>query len=108
MFFAECEPLKLRPALRKCLTFSRTPESAVSAAEALSFQHRPEGVVVVGTPTGSDAFVREHADSKAANAHELVGTMMDLRSQRRTTCCCSACHSRASHGPLSSSCLTTP
>ena len=77
-FFAECEPLKLRPALRKCLTFSRTPENAAAAAEALGFEHRPEGVVVVGTPIGSDAFVREHADSKAAKARELMGTMMDL------------------------------
>ena len=34
--------------------------------------------MVVGTPIGSDAFVREHANSKAAKAHELMGTMMDL------------------------------
>ena len=77
-FFAECEPLKLGPALRKCLTFSRMPENAAAAAEVVGFEHRPEGVVVVGTPIGLVAFVREHADSEAAKARELMGTMMDL------------------------------
>ncbi len=77
-FFAECEPLKLLPALGKCLTHSRTPANAAAAAEALGFEHRPEGVIVVGTPIGSDDFVRAHVGSKAEKTKELVATMMDL------------------------------
>ena len=77
-FIAECAPHNLFPANHKCLTYSRTPALAASAAEALQFTHSADGVVVVGTPIGSDEFVRAHASSKADKAIELTGIMLDL------------------------------
>ena len=78
MFTAECAPHKLDTAWCKCLTFSRTSALAAAAAAQLQFTPREDDVVVVGTPGGTDAFVRAHATSKAEKAVELIGTILDL------------------------------
>ena len=77
-FIAECAPHNLFTAPPKCLTYSRTPALAEQAAQALQFTHCPDGVVVVGTPLGSDEYVRAHASSKAEKAVDLIGIMLDL------------------------------
>lgn len=64
--------------LPKCGVYSRNTANAAEVAAALGIAHRLDGLLVAGTPVGTDAFITAHADSRAESVCAAIDTLMDL------------------------------
>ena len=78
--------LRMRPS-KMALTGGPDPESGALLAAELGVRHCPDGVVLCGTPVGTDAFVEATVGDRADAVIEQVNKLMrlPLRAQSRCT-----------------------
>ena len=78
--------LRMRPS-KMALTGGPGPGAAALLATELGVQHSPDGVLLCGTPTGTDAFVEAAVSERADAVIEQVNKLMrlPLRAQSRCT-----------------------
>ena len=68
----------LEASLGKCGVYSPNSQAAANVADTLGISHQLHGLVVAGTPFGSDAFVREHVKTKADNLDAVIEKLVGL------------------------------
>ena len=73
-----CAQVGLQVNDAKCHAYSRSHGAAQSVSAATGATHAPRGLVIAGTPLGTDDFVREIAAGKAEEAQCAVATLMSL------------------------------
>ena len=74
---AKCEEIGLTANLAKCGAYSRDAQAAARVAAELGIRHCVDGIVVAGTPIGTDEFVKAYVEAKADAACKSVDAVMD-------------------------------
>lgn len=64
--------------LNKCGVYSRNAAAAIEAANILEVPHRAEGLLVAGTPVGTDEYITSHADSKSDDVAKFIDGLQDI------------------------------
>jgi hypothetical protein len=72
-----CEDIGLKANLAKCAAYSRDVQAAAAVAAELGIKHCVDGMVVAGTPIGTDAFVRAHVNAKADAVCASIDAVME-------------------------------
>ena len=77
--------LRMRPS-KMALTGGPDADSAAELAMELGVQHRPDGVLLCGTPVGTDAFVEATVSERADAVIEQINKLMRLPLRAQTRC----------------------
>jgi hypothetical protein len=94
-----CEGIGLHANLTKCVAYSPNARAAAAVAAALGIRHCVDGMVVAGTPIGTDAFVKAHVAAKADAVSKSVDAVMEttLPAQDKLTLLRASTQHRTTH-----------
>jgi hypothetical protein len=73
----QCEGIGLHANLAKCGAYSRNVQAAADVAAALGIRHCVDGMMVAGTPIGTDEFVKAHVNAKAEAVSKSIDAVME-------------------------------